>query len=158
MLILGKALSGGAYPVSAVLADDKIMNVIQPGQHGSTYGGNPLACAVAMEALQVVLDEDLANKAAHLGEIFRSEIEKMIPKYPFLKSVRGKGLLNAVLINDTPESTTAWDLCIDLMNNGVLAKPTLGNIIRFAPPLVISEEDLRAALKILDQTIMNFRK
>jgi len=158
MLILGKALSGGAYPVSAVLADDKIMNVIQPGQHGSTYGGNPLACAVAMEALQVVLDEDLANKAAHLGEIFRSEIEKMIPKYPFLKSVRGKGLLNAVLINDSPESTTAWDLCIDLMNNGVLAKPTHGNIIRFAPPLVISEEDLRAALKILDQTFMNFRK
>jgi ornithine--oxo-acid transaminase len=158
MLILGKALSGGAYPVSAVLADDKIMNVIQPGQHGSTYGGNPLACAVAMEALQVVLDEELASKAEFLGVIFRSEIEKMIPKYPFLKSVRGKGLLNAVLINDAPESTTAWDLCIDLMNNGVLAKPTHGNIIRFAPPLVISEEDLRAALKILNQTFMNFRK
>ena len=158
MLILGKALSGGAYPVSAVLADDRIMSVIQPGQHGSTYGGNPLACAVAVEALKVVLDEDLAERADHLGKIFRSEIEKMIPKYPVLKSVRGKGLLNAVLINDTPESTTAWDLCVDLMKNGLLAKPTHGNIIRFAPPLVIKEIDLMSALKVLEETLSNFRK
>lgn len=158
MLILGKALSGGVYPVSAVLADDEIMDVIKPGQHGSTYGGNPLACAVAVEALQVVIDENLAEKAENLGRIFRSEIEKMIPKYPFLKSVRGKGLLNAVLINDSPESSTAWDLCVELMNNGLLAKPTHGNIIRFAPPLVISEEDLYAAIEVLNRTFMMFRK
>lgn len=158
MLILGKALSGGVYPVSAVLADDEIMDVIKPGQHGSTYGGNPLACAVAVEALQVVIDENLAEKAENLGRIFRSEIEKMIPKYPFLKSVRGKGLLNAVLINDIPESSTAWDLCVELMNNGLLAKPTHGNIIRFAPPLVISEEDLYAAIEVLNRTFMMFKK
>lgn len=158
MLILGKALSGGVYPVSAVLADDEIMDVIKPGQHGSTYGGNPLACAVAVEALQVVIDENLAEKAENLGRIFRSEIEKMIPKYPFLKSVRGKGLLNAVLINDIPESSTAWDLCVELMNNGLLAKPTHGNIIRFAPPLVISEADLYAALEVLNRTFMMFKK
>lgn len=158
MLILGKAVSGGAYPVSAVLANDDIMNVIKPGQHGSTYGGNPLACAVATEALQVVLDENLAEKAENLGKIFRSEIEKMIPEFPFLKSVRGKGLLNAVLINDTPESSTAWDLCIELMNNGLLAKPTHGNIIRFAPPLVISQTDLEEALQVLKRTFMKFKK
>ena len=158
MLILGKALSGGVYPVSAVLADDEIMDVIKPGQHGSTYGGNPLACAVAVEALQVVIDENLAEKAENLGRIFRSEIEKMIPKYPFLKSVRGKGLLNAVLINDISESSTAWDLCVELMNNGLLAKPTHGNIIRFAPPLVISEADLYAALEVLNRTFMMFKK
>lgn len=158
MLILGKALSGGVYPVSAVLADDEIMDVIKPGQHGSTYGGNPLACAVAVEALEVVIDENLAEKAENLGRIFRSEIEKIIPKYPFLKSVRGKGLLNAVLINDSPESSTAWDLCVELMNNGLLAKPTHGNIIRFAPPLVISEEDLYAAIEVLNRTFMMFRK
>ncbi|MGB6083236.1 ornithine--oxo-acid transaminase [Moheibacter sp.] len=158
IVILGKALSGGVYPVSAVLADDEIMDVIKPGQHGSTYGGNPLACAVAVEALQVIIDENLAEKAENLGRIFRSEIEKMIPKYPFLKSVRGKGLLNAVLINDSPESSTAWDLCVELMNNGLLAKPTHGNIIRFAPPLVISEEDLYAAIEVLNRTFMMFRK
>ena len=158
MLILGKAVSGGAYPVSAVLANDDIMNVIKPGQHGSTYGGNPLACAVAREALQVVIDENLAEKAENLGKIFRSEIEKMIPEFPFLKSVRGKGLLNAVLINDSPESSTAWDLCIELMNNGLLAKPTHGNIIRFAPPLVISPSDLEEALQVLKRTFMQFKK
>ncbi len=158
MLILGKALSGGVYPVSAVLANDEIMDVIKPGQHGSTYGGNPLACAVAVEALEVVIDENLAEKAENLGKIFRAEIEKMIPNYPFLKSVRGKGLLNAVLINDSPESSTAWDLCVELMNNGLLAKPTHGNIIRFAPPLVISEEDLFAAIEVLNRTFMMFRK
>ncbi len=158
MLILGKAVSGGAYPVSAVLANDEVMNVIKPGQHGSTYGGNPLACAVATEALQVVIDENLAEKAEDLGQIFRSEIEKMIPEFPFLKSVRGKGLLNAVLINDSPESSTAWDLCVELMNNGLLAKPTHGNIIRFAPPLVISQSDLEDALQVLKRTFMKFKK
>lgn len=158
MLILGKALSGGVYPVSAVLANDEIMDVIKPGQHGSTYGGNPLACAVAVEALEVVIDENLAEKAENLGKIFRSEIEKMIPEFSFLKSVRGKGLLNAVLINDTPESSTAWDLCVKMMNNGLLAKPTHGNIIRFAPPLVISEADLHAAIEVLRLSFMNFKK
>lgn len=158
MLILGKALSGGAYPVSAVLANDEVMNVIKPGQHGSTYGGNPLACAVAMEALQVVIDEDLAQKSEYLGQLFRSEVEKMIPEFPFLKSVRGKGLLNAILINDTPESSTAWDLCVSLMQNGLLAKPTHGNIIRFAPPLVISEENLLEAIEVLRETFSKFKK
>ncbi len=158
LLILGKALSGGAYPVSAVLANDEVMNVIKPGQHGSTYGGNPLACAVATEAMNVVIDEDLSQKAESLGKIFRAEIEKMIPDFVFLKSVRGKGLLNAILINDTPESSTAWDLCIDLMNNGLLAKPTHGNIIRFAPPLVISETDLLTAIEVLRTTFAQFKK
>lgn len=158
MLILGKAMSGGVYPVSAVFADDEVMNVIKPGQHGSTYGGNPLACAVAMEALQVVLDEDLAENSEKLGQIFRNEIEKMIAEFSFLKAVRGKGLLNAILINDTPESTTAWDLCIDLMHNGLLAKPTHGNIIRFAPPLVMTEMQLNLALEILKITFKNFKK
>ncbi|MDD3771515.1 MAG: ornithine--oxo-acid transaminase [Weeksellaceae bacterium] len=157
MLILGKALSGGVYPVSAVLADNEVMNVIQPGQHGSTYGGNPLACAVAIEALQVVLDEKLSERAERLGKIFRSEVEKMIAKFPFLQSVRGKGLLNAILINDTPESTTAWDLCIELMNCGLLAKPTHGNIIRFAPPLSISDEEFESALKILEKAFTNYK-
>ncbi len=158
ILILGKALSGGAYPVSVVLADDEIINVIKPGQHGSTYGGNPLACAVATEALQVVIDEDLSQKAEYLGKIFRSEIQKMIPEFSFLKLVRGKGLLNAILINDTPESSTAWNLCVEMMNNGLLAKPTHGNIIRFAPPLVISEVDLYQAIEVLRRTFVNFKK
>lgn len=158
ILILGKALSGGVYPVSAVLADDEIMNVIQPGQHGSTYGGNPLACAVATEAMQVVLDENLAENSARLGEIFRTEIRKMIPEFGFLKAVRGKGLLNAILINDAPESSTAWDLCVELMNNGLLAKPTHGNIIRFAPPLIMTEEELNEALAIIRKTFENFKK
>lgn len=158
MLILGKALSGGVYPVSAVLANDEVMNVIKPGQHGSTFGGNPLACSVAVEALQVVLDENLTENAQKMGEIFRSEVEKMIEKYDFLKAVRGKGLLNAILINDTPESSTAWDFCIDLMNNGLLAKPTHGNIIRFAPPLVIDKTEMMNALGVLDKTCMEFKK
>src|SRR5690606_31324691 len=157
ILILGKALSGGVYPVSAVLADDEIMNVIQPGQHGSTYGGNPLACAVATEAMQVVLDENLAENSARLGEIFRTEIRKMIPEFGFLKAVRGKGLLNAILIIDAPESSTAWDLCVELMYNGLLAKPTHGNIIRFAPPLVMTEDELTLSLNILKNTFKNFK-
>jgi ornithine--oxo-acid transaminase len=158
ILILGKALSGGVYPVSAVLADDEIMNVIQPGQHGSTYGGNPLACAVAVEAMKVVLDEKLAENAFELGEIFRIEAQKMIEKFDFLKAVRGKGLLNAILINDSPESSTAWDLCVKLMENGLLAKPTHGNIIRFAPPLTITKNQLSEALAILEKTFENFKK
>lgn len=158
MLILGKALSGGVYPVSAVLANDEVMNVIKPGQHGSTFGGNPLACSVAVEALQVVLDENLTENAQKMGEIFRLEVEKMIEKYDFLQAVRGKGLLNAILINDTPESSTAWDFCIDLMNNGLLAKPTHGNIIRFAPPLVIDKTEMMNALGVLDKTCMEFKK
>jgi len=153
MLILGKALSGGAYPVSAVLANDEIMNVIKPGQHGSTYGGNPLACAVAIEALQVILDEKLADNAEKMGQLFRSEIEKLIPETPLIKSVRGKGLLNAIIVNDTPESTTAWDICVEMMHNGLLAKPTHGNIIRFAPPLIISEDDMLNSIQIINKSI-----
>jgi len=156
LLILGKALSGGVYPVSAVLANDEIMNVIKPGQHGSTYGGNPLACAVAMEALQVVADEKLAENAEKLGKKFRAEVQKLIDKFDFLKAVRGKGLLNAILINDTPESSTAWDLCVKLMENGLLAKPTHGNIIRFAPPLVMTEDELFEAISILENVFNQF--
>ena len=152
ILILGKALSGGAYPVSAVLADDDVMNVIQPGQHGSTYGGNPLACAIAREALQVVLDEKLQENAFELGEFFRAEITKLVDNFSILKSVRGKGLLNALLINDTPESETAWNFCLKLAEKGLLAKPTHGNIIRFAPPLVITKEQIIDCIRIIEET------
>lgn len=158
ILILGKALSGGMYPVSAVLANDNIMNVIKPGQHGSTFGGNPLACAVAMAALDVVEDENLSERAEELGKLFRSEIEKLIEKTDLITAVRGKGLLNAILINDTPESSTAWDLCVALKENGLLAKPTHGNIIRLAPPLVITEEQLLDCVRIIEKTILEFRK
>ncbi len=158
ILILGKALSGGMYPVSAVLADDHIMNVIQPGQHGSTFGGNPLACAVAMAALDVVEDEKLSEKAENLGKIFRSEMEKLIEKTDLITRVRGKGLLNAILINDTPESSTAWNICLKLRDNGLLAKPTHGNIIRLAPPLVITEEQLRDCVRIIEKTVLEYKK
>ncbi|MDM1547090.1 ornithine--oxo-acid transaminase [Empedobacter falsenii] len=158
ILILGKAVSGGAYPVSAVLANDEIMNVIKPGQHGSTYGGNPLAAAVATEALQVVLDEKLAENSEKLGQIFRAEITKMAEEFPLFKSVRGKGLLNAILINDTPESETAWNFCVAMKDNGLLAKPTHGNIIRFAPPLVMNEEQLHECLAIIRKTAQEFNK
>ena len=143
ILILGKALSGGAYPVSAVLADDAIMNVIQPGNHGSTYGGNPIAAAVAIAALEVVKEEDLAENAFRLGEIFRAELSQFATENELVKSVRGRGLLNAILINDTEESSTAWDICMKLRDNGLLAKPTHGNIIRFAPPLVMTEAETK---------------
>ncbi len=156
MLILGKALSGGAYPVSGVLTRNEVMDVIHPGQHGSTYGGNPLACAVAREALQVVLDEKLADNAEYLGQIFRSEINKLVEEFPLFKSVRGKGLLNAILINDTPESETAWNFCVKMMENGLLAKPTHGNIIRFAPPLVMNEEQLHECIAIIRKTAQEF--
>jgi ornithine--oxo-acid transaminase len=158
ILILGKAVSGGVYPVSAVLANDEIMNVIKPGQHGSTYGGNPLAAAVTMEALQVVLDEKLAENSEKLGKIFRAEITKMTEEFEIFKSVRGKGLLNAILINDTPESETAWNFCVKMMENGLLAKPTHGNIIRFAPPLVMNEEQLHECLAIIRKTAQEFTK
>ncbi len=157
ILILGKALSGGVFPVSAVLADDEIMLSIKPGEHGSTFGGNPIACAVGMESLQVVLDENLAERAYNLGIIFRSRMESLIEKSNLVTKVRGKGLLNALLINDTPESTTAWDICIKLRDNGLLAKPTHGNIIRFAPPLVITEDEIKECCDIIEKTILEFR-
>lgn len=157
ILILGKALSGGMYPVSAVLANDNIMNVIKPGQHGSTFGGNPIACAVAVAALDVVADEKLSERAEQLGQLFRSEIEKIIEKNSLITKVRGKGLLNAILINDAPDSSTAWNLCLQLKENGLLAKPTHGNIIRLAPPLVITEEQLLDCVKIIEKTITEFR-
>ncbi|WP_226063094.1 ornithine--oxo-acid transaminase [Kaistella polysaccharea] len=158
ILVLGKALSGGMYPVSAVLANDDIMHVIHPGQHGSTFGGNPIACAVALAALQVVEDENLSERAEELGKLFRSEIEKIIEKSDLITKVRGKGLLNAILINDIPESSTAWDLCMKLKENGLLAKPTHGNIIRLAPPLVITEEQLLECVAIIEKTILEFKK
>ncbi len=158
ILILGKALSGGMYPVSAVLANDEIMNVIKPGQHGSTFGGNPIACAVAIAALDVVEEENLSERAEELGKLFRSEIEKLIEKTDLITGVRGKGLLNAILINDTPESKTAWNLCLQLKENGLLAKPTHGNIIRLAPPLVITEEQLLDCVRIIEETVLNFEK
>ena len=156
ILILGKALSGGAYPVSAVLANDPIMKVIRPGNHGSTFGGNPIAAAVAMAALKVVADEKLAENADRLGEIFRSELSEFAKNNNLVKLVRGKGLLNAIVINDTEDSSTAWDICIQLRDNGLLAKPTHGNIIRFAPPLVMNEEQLRDCIRIIKETIANF--
>ncbi len=158
ILILGKAISGGMYPVSAVLANDEIMNVIKPGQHGSTFGGNPIACAVAVAALNVVEDEKLSERAEELGQLFRSEIEKVIEKSDLITKVRGKGLLNAILINDTPESSTAWNLCLQLKENGLLAKPTHGNIIRLAPPLVITEEQLLDCVNIIEKTVLEYKK
>ncbi len=156
ILILGKALSGGMYPVSAVLANNDIMNVIKPGQHGSTFGGNPIACAVAVAALDVVEEEKLSERAEELGKLFRSEIEKVMEKTALITKVRGKGLLNAILINDTPDSSTAWNICLKLKENGLLAKPTHGNIIRLAPPLVITEEQLLDCVKIIEKTILSF--
>ena len=156
ILILGKALSGGMYPVSAVLADDAVMNVIQPGQHGSTYGGNPLACAVATEALSVVEDERLMVRARQLGRRFRESMQALVEEVPLLKLVRGRGLLNAVVVNDSPDSDTAWRLCLALAEAGLLAKPTHGNIIRFAPPLVISEEELDECCAIIERVVRGF--
>ena len=158
ILILGKAISGGAYPVSAVLADDSIMNVIKPGNHGSTFGGNPIAAAVATAALEVIQDENLAANAEKLGKIFRAELAEFGNESDLVISVRGKGLLNAVLINDTEESSTAWDICMKLRDNGLLAKPTHGNIIRFAPPLVMTEVQLMECIDIIKKTISGFKK
>ncbi|WP_299325204.1 ornithine--oxo-acid transaminase [uncultured Maribacter sp.] len=157
ILILGKALSGGAYPVSAVLANDTIMNVIRPGNHGSTFGGNPIAAAVGMAALEVVKDEKLAENAFELGELFRAELNKFIVTTDLVNSVRGKGLLNAILINDSEDSSTAWDICMALKENGLLAKPTHGNIIRFAPPLVMTKEQLLDCVSIIVKTLKEFK-
>jgi len=156
ILILGKALSGGAYPVSAVLANDEIMMVIKPGQHGSTFGGNPVAAKVAIAALEVVREEELAANSQRLGEIFRKEMQRIIDNTDLVVKVRGKGLLNAIIVNDTPESETAWNLCLKLRDNGLLAKPTHGNIIRFAPPLVMTEAQLMECVAIIEKTIMEF--
>lgn len=157
ILILGKALSGGVYPVSAVLANDEIMLGIKPGEHGSTFGGNPIAARVAIAALEVVKEEKLAERAEELGKIFRHEMTELAKQCDLIKFVRGKGMLNAILVNDTPESSTAWDLCMKMAEHGVLAKPTHGNIIRFAPPLVISEADLREALGRVHAAFKEFK-
>lgn len=156
ILILGKAISGGAYPVSAVLANDPIMNVITPGSHGSTFGGNPIAAAVAMAALDVVKDEGLAENAERLGRLFRSELNKFIEQSSICTLVRGKGLLNAIVINDSEDSDTAWNICLRLRDNGLLAKPTHGNIIRFAPPLVMTETQLLECVSIITSTLQEF--
>lgn len=153
VLILGKALSGGLYPVSAVLADDEIMLSIGPGEHGSTYGGNPLACRVAIAALEVVRDEGLADRAARLGKRFREAMDDMVSRHDVARLVRGKGLLNALLIDDAPTGDTAWKICLDLAEEGLLAKPTHGNIIRFAPPLIITEEQLDECLDMMDRVL-----
>ena len=158
ILILGKAISGGVFPVSAVLADDDIMLCIQPGEHGSTFGGNPLACVVAKTALEVVINENLAQNAFELGEKFRAGMNEIIQKSDLVSLVRGKGLLNAIVINDSPESSTAYDICLALKENGLLAKPTHGNIIRFAPPLVMNEMELNQCISIIEDTILNFKK
>lgn len=156
ILILGKALSGGAYPVSAVLANDNIMKVIRPGNHGSTFGGNPVAAAVAIAALEVVKEERLAINAEKLGQLFRSELNKYIETTNLVTLVRGKGLLNAIVINDDEDSETAWNICLKLRDNGLLAKPTHGNIIRFAPPLVMTEEQLLDCVSIIIKTLKTF--
>ncbi|MEH6762865.1 MAG: ornithine--oxo-acid transaminase [Aequorivita antarctica] len=156
LLILGKAMSGGAYPVSAVLANDAIMSVIKPGNHGSTFGGNPVAAAVAIAALSVVRDEKLAENAERLGKLFRSELNKFIETSSIANLVRGKGLLNAIVINDSEDSDTAWNICLKLRDNGLLAKPTHGNIIRFAPPLVMNEEQLMDCVSIIIKTLKGF--
>jgi ornithine--oxo-acid transaminase len=156
LLILGKALSGGTYPVSAVLCDSAIMDVIQPGQHGSTFGGNPLGVTIAQKALEVVRDEKLMVNARRLGKLFRAEMERYIEKSTIVNKVRGRGLLNAIVINDTPDSKTAWNICLRLRDNGLLAKPTHGNIIRFAPPLVMTEDQLRDCISIIQNTLAEF--
>jgi ornithine--oxo-acid transaminase len=154
ILILGKALSGGVMPVSAVLANDDIMLCIQPGEHGSTYGGNPLAAKVAIAALEVLVNEKLATNADRTGAIFRTRLRSM--RHPLIKTIRGKGLLNAIIINDSPESDTAWRLCMHFAENGLLAKPTHGNIIRFAPPLVITEAQIHEAADIIEDCLNSF--
>lgn len=156
VLILGKAISGGVYPVSAVLANDTIMSVIHPGNHGSTFGGNPIAAEVAVAALKVIQDENLAENAEKLGVLFRNRLNLYIKNSSIVNLVRGKGLLNAIVINDSEESETAWNICVALKENGLLAKPTHGNIIRFAPPLVMTEEQLLDCVNIITKTLKEF--
>ncbi|MBN8576962.1 MAG: ornithine--oxo-acid transaminase [Cytophagales bacterium] len=158
ILILGKALSGGVLPVSVVLARNEIMLVIKPGEHGSTFGGNPLAAAVVVAALQVVANENLIENAARLGEVFRARMKRLIEKTDLIKLVRGKGLLNAIVINDAPESETAWNICLKFAEHGLLAKPTHGNIIRLAPPLVITEEQIHECCDIIEQVVLAYKK
>ena len=158
ILILGKALSGGVIPISAVLADDEVMLSIQPGQHGSTFGGNPLAGKVAIAALQVLKDENLSEKAAELGEYFRIKMQKLVEELNILTLVRGKGLLNAIVIKPTKSGKTAWDVCVELKNNGLLAKPTHGDIIRFAPPLVITKDEIDWAVEIIKNVLTKFEQ
>lgn len=158
LLILGKALSGGTMPVSVVLADDEIMMLIKPGEHGSTFGGNPLAAVVCIAALNVVKDERLAENAQRLGVVFRDRMTALMKKTDMIKLVRGKGLLNAIVINDVPTSETAWNLCMDFAKNGLLAKPTHGNIIRLAPPLVITEEQVHECCDIIERCVLNYKK
>jgi len=154
ILILGKALSGGVFPVSAVLCNDEIMLCIKPGEHGSTYGGNPLACKVAIAALEVLVDEDLSNHAEKMGQLLREEL-RAIPS-DLISLVRGKGLLNAIIINH-PDKEAAWQLCLNLRDNGLLAKPTHGDKIRFAPPLVITEEQIHECVAIIKKTVLEFK-
>ena len=154
VLILGKAISGGTMPVSAVLADDEIMLTIKPGEHGSTFGGNPVACAVAIASLQVLVEEDLADKAHRLGKVFRTQMEELQMKLPMVRAVRGRGLLNAVEI-EPANGVTAWEVCVEMMNNGLLAKPTRQDTIRFAPPLVITESQVLECCHIIEKSIIN---
>ena len=158
LLVLGKALSGGVFPVSAVLADNEVMMCLKPGEHGSTFGGNPLACAVAQAALEVVINDELAVNAYKLGMRFREAMQDLVESTELVTAVRGKGLLNAIVINDTPDSSTAWDLCVALKDNGLLAKPTHGNIIRFAPPLVMTAAQLEECIAIIAKTVRGFTK
>jgi ornithine--oxo-acid transaminase len=156
ILILGKALSGGVLPVSAVLANDEIMLTIKPGEHGSTFGGNPLACAVAQEALQVVIDEKLAENADKMGEIFRNGLKDIAKRNKLITEVRGMGLLNAIVVDTTEDSDLAWDICLKFRDNGLLAKPTHGNKIRLAPPLVINETQIKKCLSIIEKSLKAF--
>ena len=158
ILILGKALSGGVLPVSAVLADDEIMMCIRPGEHGSTFGGNPLACVVAKSALEVVKEENLVENAFLRGHQFRDRLKNLGEESELVKKIRGKGLLNAIVIDDDEDSSTAWDICMKMKDNGLIAKPTHGNIIRFAPPLVITETEVEESCEIIEQSIKEFSK
>lgn len=157
LLILGKALSGGVLPVSCVLADDEVMMLLKPGEHGSTFGGNPVAAAVCIAALQVIIEEKLADNAARLGEVFRSRMLQLKQRTSLVTTVRGKGLLNAIVINDSPESDTAWNICVEFAKEGLLAKPTHGNIIRLAPPLVITEDQVHECCDIIERVVVKFK-
>ncbi len=156
VIILGKALSGGVLPVSAVLANDEVMLTIKPGEHGSTYGGNPLACAVALEAVKTVIDEDLAKRAEEMGELFRAGLTDIATRCKLITTIRGKGLLTAIVIDATEDDDTAWNICLAFKENGLLAKPTHGNKIRLAPPLVISKEEIEECLHIIEKSLVNF--
>ena len=158
ILILGKALSGGVFPVSAVLSSDEVMLTIKPGEHGSTFGGNPIACEVAIAALEVIVNENMIDNAERLGKVFRREINNFIKTSTIAKLVRGKGLLNAIVINDAEDGDTAWNICMSMAEKGLLAKPTHGNIIRFAPPLIINDEQLGECVKIITTTLKEFDK